>query len=148
MLAIIMLAGKASADTPRFDAYGVHVQRGSIKGRIQVVEPASRRYTEMLQSAVGKPVNFAGHFVLTIWGCGASCIMGAAIDAKNGAISWLPFTVCCWSREIMQPLEYRPDSRLLLVHGSRNEKGSGTHAYLFDGHAFALLPPAKPSAAP
>lgn len=67
--------------------------------------------------------------------------MAAAIDAKTGVVSWLPFTVCCWDIQVTEPLEFRPDSRLLIVHGSRNEQGAGSdvHFYDFQGAQFRLL---------
>jgi len=67
--------------------------------------------------------------------------MAAAIDAKTGAVFWLPFTVCCWDIHVTEPLEFRPDSRLLIVHGSRNEQGAGSdiHFYDFQGTQFRLL---------
>jgi hypothetical protein len=67
--------------------------------------------------------------------------MGAAIDARTGAVAWLPFTVCCWNIDVKTPLEYRRDSRMLIVHGSRDEQGPGgdTHYYAFDGQRFAPL---------
>ena len=84
--------------------------------------------------------NFAGHFALASWGCGASCIMAAAIDGDTGAVTWLPFTVCCWETEIIEPLEFQPNSRLLIVHGQRDERGAGgTHFYRFTGTRFEAL---------
>ena len=65
--------------------------------------------------------------------------MAAAIDAKTGAVSSLPFTVSNWPLDVTEPLDYKPNSRLLIVHGSRNEKGNGTYYYEFLGHSFKLL---------
>lgn len=58
--------------------------------------------------------------------------MSAAIDANTGAVTWLPFTLCCWEANIREPLEFRPGSRLLAVNGSRDEQGSGVHYYNFN----------------
>jgi hypothetical protein len=101
----------------------------------------SHRYASRLRIASRQPVNFSGRYILATWGCGASCVMGAAIDAKTGSAAWLPFTVCCWNLEIMEPLEFRHNSRLLIVHGSLNEKGAGSevHYYDFDGQRFVLI---------
>ena len=93
-------------------------------------------YSAELQDAAGRAPDFAGHFVLASWGCGASCVMAAAIDSETGVVAWLPFTVCCWPKEIEAPLGFRRDSRLLIVRGSRDEKGEGTHFYAFDGKSF------------
>lgn len=67
--------------------------------------------------------------------------MAASVDARTGNVTWLPFTVCCWSTNIAEPLEFRADSRLLIVHGSRNETGPGkaVHYYTFDGKKFSEL---------
>ena len=65
--------------------------------------------------------------------------MAAAIDARSGSVTWLPFTVCCWALSIMEPLDYRRDSQLLVVHGMLNEKGGGTHYYRLTGSKFMLL---------
>ena len=98
-------------------------------------------YEKILRATEGRKPNFAGHYVLTSWGCGASCTMSAAIDTGTGTVSWLPFTVCCWAPEIAEPLQFRADSRLLIVHGSRNEHGGGVHYYTIEGGQFSELAP-------
>lgn len=85
--------------------------------------------------------NFAGHYILTTWGCGAECLMGAVIDAKTGKVYWWNFTICCWGAgkgEKFNPIEFRPDSRLMIFTGLRNEKDGddGAHFYLFDDGRF------------
>jgi hypothetical protein len=99
----------------------------------------TRRYATQLREAQKHPVDFAGHFVLATWGCRAGCVMGAAIDAKTGAVAMLPFTVSDWPLDVTDPLSYRKDSSLLVIRGSRNEKGSGTYYYHFDGRKFRLV---------
>lgn len=106
---------------------------------VRLTDKQSREYARVLRAAARQPVNFGGHYVLATWGCGASCVMGAAVDAKTGAVNWLPFTVCCWAPGIREPIEYRAGSRLLVVHGNLDEAGSspGVHYYDFDGRHFA-----------
>lgn len=70
--------------------------------------------------------NFAGHYILTTWGCGTSCIMGAVINSKTGKVSWWNFSVCCWSGEAdenFQPIEFRNNSKLIftLEFGKKTE---------------------------
>ncbi|VVD30291.1 conserved protein of unknown function [Paraburkholderia dioscoreae] len=65
--------------------------------------------------------------------------MAAAIDAKSGRVTSLPFTVFDWPIDVTEPLSYRADSCLLGVHGSRNESTErGTYYYAFDGKTFRL----------
>ena len=85
--------------------------------------------------------NFAGHYILTTWGCGAECLMGGVIDAKTGRVYWWNFTICCWGPgkgDKFNPIEFRPDSRLIIFTGLRNEKDGddGAHFYLFDDGRF------------
>ena len=93
----------------------------------------------MLREFARRPADFAGHFVLASWGCGASCVLTAAIDKQTGKVIWLPFTVCCWAASVSQPLDFRLDSRLLVIHGSRDEAGRGRYFYVFDGKEFKLI---------
>ena len=65
--------------------------------------------------------------------------MAVAIDARTGATTWLPFTVCCWGPEVNEPIEFRKDSKLVVIHGSRNESGSGVHYYQLNKSGFAAV---------
>ncbi len=134
-------AAGAASPTPRFHhppAARPAAARAAAP-KLKLVGTESRRYASQLRQASRQPVDFAGHFVLATWGCGAGCVMGAAIDAHSGSVSMLPFTVSDWPLEVSEPLAYRPDSRLLVVQGSRNEQGHGTYYYEFDGRRFKLL---------
>lgn len=46
----------------------------------------ARMYRTNLRNAAKEGVNFAGHFVLTGWGCGTNCSVLAIIDARNGKV--------------------------------------------------------------
>lgn len=123
---------------PRFQDFPTPRYAGkSVEAKL--ADKQSRQYSSILRTASHHPVNFAGRYVLATWGCGASCVMGAAVDAKTGTVIWLPFTVCCWTPEIVEPLEFRLDSRLLVVHGNLNESGAAgdVHYFDFNGHHFA-----------
>lgn len=135
LFAIVLVNAAAFVAAPRFEDYPASSFSGrTAKVHLEVAK--SRQYATMLRDASRRKPNFAGHYVLASWGCGASCTMAAAIDAKTGGVTWLPFTVCCWEPNILEPLEFRPNSSLLIVHGSRDEQGSGVHYYNFDGRQF------------
>lgn len=144
ILAFSLYCGQSFA-APQFGDFPAQLT-GAQKVELQLVDAQSRRYASMLRSAAKRDVDFAGHYILASWGCGASCIMAAAIDTETGLVAWLPFTVCCWSMQVNEPLEFRRTSRLLVVHGSRNEQGAGDeiHYYEFRRNKFKLLP-AKPA---
>lgn len=137
LLCLIGLALPALAfAAPQFADYPAPPGYAGPSAKPRLLDANSRKFASVLREAAHRPPDFAGRHVLASWGCGASCVMSAAIDAKTGAVAWLPFTVCCWPADVQEPLEHRLDSRLLVVHGSRNEQGGGTHYYLFDGRRF------------
>jgi hypothetical protein len=89
-----------------------------------------RAFRTKLREAAKQTPNFAGHYIVTTFGCGSSCVMGAVIDARSGLVTWLPFTVCCWEDAQAEPVEYHLDSALMIVRGMRNEQERGTFYYL------------------
>ncbi len=92
--------------------------------------------------AARQKANFAGHYVLAYWGCGASCVTGAVINKLNGQIIPLPFSVCCATPKSasFKSIEFRLTSRLIVFAGLRNEeKPMGAHFYEFNGTGFNFL---------
>ena len=137
MLAAVALSITRAPSPQAFNSYPAAVTTVARRAPLQFRSALSRRYRTDLQAAATGPVNFAGHYVLTSIGCGAGGVKVAAIDAGAGSVTWLPSTICCWPLAMTEPLEYRRDSRLLIVHGALNEKGSGVHAFVFDGQRFS-----------
>jgi hypothetical protein len=103
-VAAAFLATSASAEAaprdrraalPKFSDYPASPAGLTAKAPIKITNE-DRMYRSQLCRGYAKPVNSAGKYVLTYWGCGMECLMGAAIDAETGTIHWLPGTVCCW----------------------------------------------------
>ena len=142
LLALSVLCGTSgiaqAQRVPTFEDCPATVQRTHKAPRF-VFDAQSRKYRSAIENAASRPPDFAGHYVLAQWGCGAGCIMAAAVDMKTGRVTSLPFTVSDWPLDVTEPLTYRPNSCLLVVQGSRNEsKEHGTYYYDFDGKAFHL----------
>lgn len=137
---------------PRFADYPAGA---AFVGRTHLVlAHADQAYRTRLREAARQRPNFAGHYVLALWGCGTQCVTGAAVDLRSGRVTWLPGgTLCCWgsgpqgpAREVV-PLRYRLDSRLLVLDGARHERegDQGEHYYAMEDGGFvhlADLPPA------
>jgi hypothetical protein len=139
-LAFAVFANFANAqDLPNFWDCPAKLQAKRATPRLTFTDARSRQYKTVIQNAAKEPVNFAGRYILAAWGCGAGCVMAAAIDAKSGRVTSLPFTVSDWPLDVSEPLSYHASSCLLVVHGSRNESTEhGTYYYTFDGTAFKL----------
>ena len=77
-------------------------------------------------------VNFAGHYVLTTWGCGSGgCVEGAVIDALTGDIVWLPLEACC-NRRGDDGYHFRADSNLLVLISAVGEDLSAEKSLALD----------------
>lgn len=107
----------------------------------------------MIREGAREAPNFAGHFTIVEWGCGGGCVQFAIVDARTGAVFMPPFYVGPrplvegQTEESEEPLRYRVDSKLLIVSGSRNEKGEGTYYYKWDGRRLTLIKTVTPGKA-
>ena len=119
---------------PVSERYHGHVAAPKLRSR------QDQEFRSVLKAAARQAPNFAGHFILTNVGCGASCVMTAVLDAKSGNVEWLPFTLCCWAPEITEPVDFRLDSDLIVLHGRRNEHEAGTWKYRFTNGSFQPVP--------
>ncbi len=139
-LAAAMLA-TASADEllPRFDQYPVREKFSGPVAKPVLRSKQDREFRGQLLRAARLRPNFAGHYVMTTFGCGATCVMAGALDARTGYVTWLPFTVCCGNYADKEPIEFRQDSALLVIRGMRNESSDGIYYYLFAAGAFTPI---------
>ncbi|CAN7254543.1 hypothetical protein LJR230_000964 [Trinickia sp. LjRoot230] len=130
----------AYADTsmPKFEDFPAQVYHGKIAS-VRIASAQDREFRSRLRESSGQKPNFAGHYSLASWGCGASCVMTVAIDAQTGRTTWLPFTVCCWATDVDEPIKFKADSRLVEITGARNETGGGTYYYVIDKKGFVLV---------
>ncbi len=139
-LAVSNVGGIDPPHLPHFDDYGVTAAAVAHPARVKLVTARDRKYAAALREAAAKP-DFAGQYTLASWGCGASCVIVAAIDRVDGSVHWFPATVCCWRLAITEPLQYRSNSRLVIVHGRLNEVGDdGDHRFVLNHGRFAAIP--------
>ena len=132
-----------AAGIPQFAAYPASPAYHGRNAEPKLSTPEERTFRPRLREAARERPNFAGRYILTTWGCGTSCVMGAVIDAQSGRVTFLPATVCCWSTSVddgFRPVEARSTSRLIVLSGLLDEKGTmGSHFFIFDGHSFTRL---------
>lgn len=126
---------------PQFKDYPA-TEKFTGKNAPVIIGKNEKMFRTRLREAAREKPNFAGRYILTVWGCGAECLMGVVIDAKTGRVYWWNFTVCCWedADEDFNPIEFRANSRLLVFSGLRNEKGEkGAHFYKFENGRFIFI---------
>ncbi|MGJ4925965.1 hypothetical protein ACQR1I_11650 [Bradyrhizobium sp. HKCCYLS2038] len=144
---------QGSAAVPQFKQYLTNeVFRGKAV-TVVLNTPEKVAFRTRLREAGRQQANFAGHYVLTTWGCGDTCLMGAAVDRLSGQVTFLPATTCCWGEldPRYKPVEFRLGSRLLVLSGQLNEKGvKGDHFFEFKNGEFTPIStiPDAPTALP
>jgi len=114
--------GFAQSTTPTFKQYAARVEKTkSVRVNLKSHKHANS-YRTNLRNAAKEGVNFAGHYILTTWGCGTNCSQSAIIDARNGRV-FFPDEIAgtifgfCELADDIQPLAYQADSRLLVLSG-------------------------------
>lgn len=78
-------------------------------------DPNARGYRTMIRRAcASQGVNFAGHYTIAEWGCGAMCAMLAVVDRIDGRVYFtgIPFDTL----DGHYGAEYSLDSRLIVVN--------------------------------
>jgi hypothetical protein len=141
----------AQNTVPTFDQYRVTEPKFSGKPMRPVIKTAEdRRFLTMIRDAAVDGPNFAGHFTIAEWGCGAGCVSVAIIDAATGSIYSGPFRILSWEMrkyenkyaandEKFQPIEYRLDSRLLVGRGCPEGANCASYFWEWTGSQFKLV---------
>ena len=137
---LLVLFSTPQDRAPQYTDYPVRVSNVQRNAPL-VLGPKDKEFRTRLRETVKEKPNFAGHYIVGIWGCGAGCVMGAVIDAQTGKVIWLPHTTCCWDANVddkFEPVDFRLNSSLIVFTGMRNEKedDNGTHFYNFKNGRF------------
>lgn len=137
--------------TPQFKDYPASSPyRG--KNHPLVMDKFGKQFRTRLRYAIkhGKPT-FAGHYIVTGWGCGTSgCNTGAIIDAKTGKAYPFPVAIASvfplkaqYIGEAGQEQIYKLNSRLMIFAGELETINGNGHDvvefYEFDGTQFNYL---------
>lgn len=80
------------SDTINFEKFYVGVQKRPTNVPInwESLSGANEFKTRIIETYKTNDVNFAGHYIMSVFGCGASCIMGFMVDVRDGKIYDLP----------------------------------------------------------
>lgn len=127
-------AYQASAP-PKFNDYLSEIYTGQ-RAKVKLSADFDRIFRTRLRNTQVQPINFAGEYVLTTWGCGTDCLMGAAVSARTGQIIALPGSVCCRNGD-GEKIIFRKNSNLLVIVGFVGESGQhGSHFYELKNNSF------------
>lgn len=119
-------------DAPRFDQFpALEPFNGNVAEPNVHYHPRSRMFRTAIRYGAKMGPNFAGHFTIVFWGCGAGCISLAIVDANSGDVyhpknlRTVEVITNIDSDELAKPdghlIKFESDSRLLIVIGGIKE---------------------------
>lgn len=117
---------------------GTHRKRNPVPPRVE--SGTAHLYRTVLREEARAGPNFAGHYTIARIGCGAATVCIAIIDAISGKVHFpanlksATALMTDTGRIDVKTLNYRLDSRLLVVFGSPNEdeKREGMSYYVWE----------------
>jgi len=127
------------AGAPRFEDYSVPVGKIARPAPVKLRTDFDRGFRTRLRLAGKGPPNFAGHYAVSLWGCGTGCATYAGVDLASGEVVIVGGSV---GETPMDRVQSRPDSRLLIVTGKDSEDSPDIEAvryFLWTGKALKLL---------
>ena len=88
---LTFLSNMALASPPSFEDYpSSHTQALETLEHVDLSShPDAPYFKTRLTYLIGESANFAGHYVLTSWGCGSSCQQVATVDVNDGKVYFL-----------------------------------------------------------
>lgn len=131
-LAILLTSASANAtglSTSSFNDFKVTTVYQGAPAQVILKTDDEKAFRTRLREAAKQPVNFAGQYVLTTWGCGTGCLYGVAVNKKTGTVTFLPGTVSGW-QGLGESVMFHRNSRLLMLAGVIDEgEEHGLHYY-------------------
>jgi hypothetical protein len=113
-----------------------------------LVTQVEHNFRTQIRMQARRGPNFAGHFTVAEFGCGAPCLAFVIINASSGTIyDKIPSVGCANDQGLEARLDFKLESRLIAATGaseapaSPGEKGTvcGTNYYLWDGKRLTLV---------
>lgn len=133
---------EAQSRTPShsFGDYSVAVYHGSAAKPNFRSKAGSERFKTRIREGIDAGVNFAGHYAIVVFGCGAGCSLGFLVDVKSGRIFDFPLG---GEKNYSLSLDYRKNSRLLnarWIDGMGDDKPTCVRqAFVLNGNVFKLI---------
>ena len=123
LMLVLFVLGAASAQGPtfpRFESYPVSGVFSGTPAPAIIAHPRARLFRTTIKEQAKDQPNFAGHYRVATWGCGTDCVGLALIDARTGKVYFNPRALHVGGVPYQdeERLQFRPDSRLMIISGS------------------------------
>lgn len=146
LVALVLFSQNQKA-RPIFSDYAVpKVYQGAPASPL--LDKGQRKFRTMIRRGAKFPVEFAGHYTVPRWGCGAGCVSFVIVDSITGRVYDAPFEVeelpGVWEQQHIDNtpsrMDFHPDSRLMKINGCPNQRDCGFYEYVMvDGKGLKLL---------
>jgi hypothetical protein len=143
VLLLLWLLGTAALaqPLPTFGNYKVPIYGGSTVPPLPPT-PSDREVRCCAWADDRGAINFAGKYRLTLDTCGSECITIHVVDRTTGrhlVVGSYSYSYMFSLPKLPHGAEYRPDSRLLIVHGCPFEENCGTYYLLMNPNGLTSL---------
>jgi hypothetical protein len=130
-----VLVALAIATSIRFEDFAVTELFAGTPAPVVLASSRARQFRTVLTDEAKNAPNFAGHYRVATWGCGSDCHAFAIIDAVAGSVYFKPEALWVGGQPGNEEdrIQFRQNSRLLVLVGSRNDKGVGKYYYEWTG---------------
>lgn len=96
------------------------------------------RFRTVITEGAKKGPNFAGHYTVVEWGCGAACASFAIVDALTGRVFLPSYSVGFESSDGQfyqeSGLHYQLDSSLFVIQGAPGQNAYAQYLYRWTGN--------------
>lgn len=136
-----------NSDVPKFKDYPVDTVYTGEHHPLVLNKFGKLFKTRLSEAIKNEKPNFAGHYIVTGWGCGASCYSSAVIDVATGIAYPFPVTAISsvyplkpeFANEDGKETIYHLNSSLLVLAGNLGDVEDTTQFYNFKDGEFVLL---------
>ncbi len=126
---------------PRFEDLPVDEVFDRTPAPVALATARARQFRTVLREEARRGPNFSGHYRVAIWGCGSDCHAFAIVDSVTGTVYFQSdaLFVAGLPGNDEARIQFRQNSRLLVLVGSRNDSGAGRYYYEWTGRRLTLL---------
>lgn len=146
LLASTVLSAQSIPARPKFESYQVKdIYRGPAAA--PKLHSGQTQFRTVIRNGARSPVQFAGHYTVPQFGCGAGCSAFFIVDSITGRV-YDGFGIADLPNRWLETqtgsppdrIQFTRSSRLLKVNGCPNEHGCGYYDYLMvDGEGLKLV---------
>lgn len=116
--------------TPKFSEYPAAIKSAAKRPSLRQDNPFARQFRTVLGLSLrNDPINLAGHYIKTTFGCGSNCQRVAVINALTGQVVEWPGLFEVGDEPDQEGLAIRSNSRLVIYQGIPNDGYQGPRAF-------------------